>query len=523
MKKIFLIFSIIIQSVLSAQSFPNMFNLESGNLKKINDKNPSGNSVEYIDFLGDTVLIATSVGLSKTSDSGITWFNHNFGDEGISALSINKDTIWVATWHNKVINGEDTPVGSGLHYSSDGGTNWTDIPQPIDSLYDTTIVYGENILTSSPWHTEVTNYTRSIAFTKGKVWIASFAGGLRVSSDIGKTWHKVVLPPDYLDEIKPTDTLSFDLSPTNAGKGYEANLNHAVFTINVINDSTLYVGTADGINKSTDGGISWKKFNHKNQTNPISGNFIVDMKYDFSRNILWAATWKANGATEYYGLSSSSDGGENWKTFLTGENIHDIAFTYSENGNEEDIIVATNNGIFRTNDLGVTWLLAPEIKDDNTNVKISTNKFRAVNCLLDSEGNNNIWIGSDAGGIALLKESAGLWEGKWSVFLSSPALTEVDETYVFPNPFSPDSEVAKFKYSTKGKPEKVTIRIFDFGMNLVKTILQNADRKLNDSDTSQDYWNGRDENNNIVPNGVYFYRIDMGDNKPLYGKIIVLM
>ncbi len=523
MKKIFLIFSIIIQSFLSAQSLPYKFSLSNSKLEKNNALSPAGNSVEYIDFMQDTVWIATTVGVSKTGDNGKNWFNYEFGDEGISALSIHNDTVWVATWHNQVINGEDNPVGSGLHYSADGGTNWIDIPQPIDSLYDTTIVYGNNILRASPWHTKVSNYTRSIKFTKGKIWIASFAGGLRVSSDVGKTWKKVVLPPDYLDEIKPTDTLSFDLSPTSAGKGYEANLNHAFFTIEVVNDSIIYVGTAGGINKSSDGGISWKNFNHTNQANPISGNFIVDMKYDFARNTLWAATWKANGATEFYGLSSSSDGGENWKTFLSGENIHDIAFTYSVNQNEEDILVATYNGIFRSGDLGNSWLLAPEIKDDNTNVKISTSKFRAINCLLDSEGNNNIWIGSDAGGIALLKETGSLWEGEWSVFLSSPALTEIDEVYVFPNPFSPDSEVAKFKYSTKGKPEKVTIRIFDFGMNLVKTILQNADRKLNDSDTSQDYWNGRDENNNIVPNGVYFYRIDMGNNKPLFGKIIVLM
>ena len=27
----------------------------------------------------------------------------------------------------------------------------------------------------------------------------------------------------------------------------------------------------------------------------------------------------------------------------------------------------------------------------------------------------------------------------------------------------------------------------------------------------------------FVPNGVYFYRIDIGDDEPLYGKIMVLM
>ncbi len=38
-----------------------------------------------------------------------------------------------------------------------------------------------------------------------------------------------------------------------------------------------------------------------------------------------------------------------------------------------------------------------------------------------------------------------------------------------------------------------------------------------------DNWDGKDENSTIVPNGVYFYRIDIGDDEPLFGKIIVLM
>ncbi len=523
MKRIFFIILISSQSFLLAQSLPFSFELNTNGLNKINDQTPDGNSVEYIDFMNDTVWIATTVGISKSGDEGETWENYKFGDEGISALGINNDTIWVATWHSEDIFDSPTPVGSGLHYSADGGNNWVDIPQPIDLPNDTTIVYGNNILTSSPWHTEAQNFTRSIEFTKDKIWIASWAGGLRVSDDIGKTWRKVVLPPDYLEEIKPSDTLSFDLSPTDATKGYEANFNHMSFSIYTVDDSTIFVGTAAGINKSTDGGISWKKFNHTDSTSSISGNFIIDMKYDFSRQTIWATTWKANGASEYYGLSSSSDGGETWSTFLAGERVHDIGFTFSSEEKEEDIFVATENGIFRSNDLGKSWTVAPVMRDDGSKLEIGTSKFRAVNSNLNNESNNNLWFGSEGNGIALLKETAGMWNGEWKVFLSSPNLTTEEETYAFPNPFSPDSEVIKFKYSTKEKQSKVTIRILDFGMNLVKTVLQNTDRKLSSSDSPQDFWDGRDENNVIVPNGVYFYRIDIGGGEPLFGKIIVLM
>ena len=49
--------------------------------------------------MGTDVWIGTSVGLSKSTDEGETWENYKFGEEGISALGIKNDTVWVGTWH----------------------------------------------------------------------------------------------------------------------------------------------------------------------------------------------------------------------------------------------------------------------------------------------------------------------------------------------------------------------------------------------------------------------------------------
>ena len=36
-------------------------------------------------------------------------------------------------------------------------------------------------------------------------------------------------------------------------------------------------------------------------------------------------------------------------------------------------------------------------------------------------------------------------------------------------------------------------------------------------------WDGKDDTKiNVVPNGVYLYRVDVNSNPPLFGKIIVL-
>ena len=516
----FLIF-ILLQVSLTAQKIPTSFDLKNDGLNKIAvDPNPSGNGVEYIEFMGNDIWIATSVGVSKSTDEGETWTNYEFGDEGVSALGIKNDTVWIATWHPLDVDGDVVPVGSGLHYSADKGETWIDIEQPVDAQDDSSIVYGINTLRALPLPVPEGNFTRDIGFLKNEIWIASFYGGLRKSKDNGETWEKVVVPPDYLDSISPNDTLSFTISPSSGALGFENNLNHRFFSISVANDTTIFIGTANGINKSTDGGISWTKFNHQNQTNSMSGNFILDINYDQSRKTVWAASWKAEGETEYYGLSSSSDEGANWQTFLAGENVHDIAFTYNSEGNEADAFVATDNGIFRSDDLGGSWILAPEMRDDISNIPITTDNFRAVNAIRDFSGINHLWFGSEAGS-AKLKETGSIWEGEWKVFVSSPDIASSSEAIAFPNPFSPDDEPVKIKYNFKGNSKSISIRIFDFGMNLVRTVIQNVDRA--GGREYIDNWNGRDERNEIVPNGVYFYRIDIGNDEPLYGKIMVLM
>lgn len=502
-----------------SQVIPSKFNLsDKKKLTKLNaDPNPAGNSITDIIAVGDTVWVATGNGLSVSFDNGNSWKSFSgtpeFGTEDISALAYNNGVVWVATAHSENLNSENVDVGSGLKYTTDNGITWNSMPQPIDNQSDTTINYGINVIKALPVTVPQQNLTFDIAFTPGTVWITSFAGGLRKSTDNGATWKRVVLPPDYLNEIKPTDTLSFCLSPSAGSFCSENNLNHRAFSVISTNDSTLYVGTAGGINKSTDGGISWKKFNHQNQSNPISGNFVVALGYNKNNNSLWAATWAASGTGEYYAVSVSIDGGGNWYTFLNGERTHNFAFK------NIDVIVLSDNGAFLSNNFGATLVTPSNIKDSKSNLTMTTNVFFSA-----ATNNNNIWLGSNDG-LARLTESVGMWTGTWKLFFASQPLTSTDESYAFPNPFSPRTERLKIKYSTGGKSVPVTIRIFDFGMNYVNTVIQNAVRgyPIHSVDKTGviDFWDGRDAAGNYVPNGVYFYRIDAGGSVQ-FGKILVL-
>lgn len=494
--------------------------LQDRRMEKAN-ANPtiSSSNVSDIITIGDTIWIGTGQGLSLSTDNGNTWKkftnDNTFGTESISAIGYYKGTFWAATAHSVVKDNQSLPEGSGLKYTTDNGNTWTSIPQPLDSQSDSVVIYGNNHLRALPVTVAVQNLVYDIAFTPGTIWIATFAGGLRKSTDIGKTWQRVVLPPDYLDEVKPSDTLNFCMQPVSGNFCSENNLNYRVFSVISTNDSTLYVGTADGINKSTDNGISWRKFTHSNEVNPISGNFVVALGYNNSNNTVWAATWQAENASEFYGVSFSTDGGENWQTTLDGERVHNFAF---QNNN---VIAPSDDGAFRTTDEGTNWILPSSIADANSGVQIVSTTFYAAGF-----NRNFVWLGADDG-LARLEENPGsVWSGRWTVYFASQLLNSASSTYAYPNPFNPRTDILKIKYSTGGNNVPVTIRIFDFGMHVVRTVVQNAERgtvhSIDQSGGVVDYWNGLDDAGNMVPNGVYFYSVDTGSGKPLYGKILVI-
>ena len=178
---------------------------------------PRTNSISDILIHGDSIWIGTERGLSLTVDNGINW-NHfsgtgMFDDKGISAIALNDTVIWVAIGYSTKLENEDIQTGGGLHYSIDRGVTWHFVSQPVDHGIVNTLDYGKNRLRALAITVPQQNITFDIALTKNTVWIASWAGMLRKSTDLGATWQRVILPPDNLDSINTTQTLNFDLSP----------------------------------------------------------------------------------------------------------------------------------------------------------------------------------------------------------------------------------------------------------------------------------------------------------------------
>ncbi|MEW6653820.1 MAG: hypothetical protein AB1394_10165 [Bacteroidota bacterium] len=514
-------------SYINAQSIPADYNFEI-KLKKTSDANPAGNTIDRILIQGkNNIWLGTSRGLSRSTDNGASWKNYysskDFGTERISAVAEGLGAVWAATWHYvSDAGGNPIPKGSGIRYSLDNGETWTTIKQPIDSSDAVKIVYGVNELNALPITAAEQNFIYDIAFTKNTIWIVSFSGGLRKSTDMGKTWQRVVLPPDNLSSIKPTEKLDFDLAPSSGRLNMRGNLNHRAFSLAAAGKDTLYVGTANGINKTADADSqfpSWVKFNRTNQQKPISGNFVLALDRNAIDGTVWAGTWKAEGQTEYWAVSSSANGGKTWETFLADEKVRDFGFRYYSNGTT-DVFAAAETGLYRSSNNGITWIAAPKIVDSESKVELRPTLFLSVECNVLNSNAAEVWIGTNDGLAKAIETTNGSWFEKWKVYFASSGKVTSSESFAFPNPYNPKMDLLRIKYNLN-KVSFVSLRIFDFGMNLVRTVLQNASRSVNPEQL--DYWDGKDDTGKVVPNGVYFYRLDIENGAPRFGKILVMM
>ena len=472
----------------------------------------------------DTIWFGTGRGISRTTNYGLSFQNYYgtepFGEQDVSGIAVYKNWVVVATAFSQTINDQNVPTGSGIKVSSDYGVTWISYPQPKDSQGDTLISYGISTIRALAVVVNEFNLAYDIAITRKNLnsdslvfWITSWAGGIRKSTDFGQTWQRVVLPPDAFNFITPSGgPYNFQLNPRDPPLG---NNNHKAFSVAAANDSTIYVGTANGINVSTDWGVSWRKYNFDStgQGSGVSGDFVVAISVQQfnGTSVIWGAT-NPTKAGEFSALSYSTNSGAIWSNTLRNAQFpHNIGFK------DSIVYAATDNGIWRSffNPPNFSWSRPSVIYDPDIRDKISTDRFYSVSSQGDS-----IWVGSGDGLARTTDTLPSPWVSKWKIFRAYQGLNSVNETYAAPNPFSPDDEPCRIYFKTGKISSQVTVKVFDFAMFPVRTIIQNANR------TSPDVlwvvWDGKRNDGTQVSNGVYFYRIEIDRDIVLWGKILVL-
>lgn len=453
-------------------------------------RGPASNAINDILVVKNDVWVGAK-GLSRTSNNGESWITYTqedgLGRGGVSALAMRDGVIWVSMAYDTTVGSDKLPVGGGLSYSTDSGKTWHWIPQPVDP---------EDVMDYQPTASCVQNLIYDIALTDSAVWIASFLGGLRKSTNLGETWQVVTV----------------DGYPFNA----RGPLTHQVFSV-VFDGQALWAGTAGGIHKSTDGGRTWTTFNHQNQLEGISGNFVVAIGHQHigGNHIVWAATIEAVDSTEYRAVSKTEDGGLTWMVTLEDVFTYNFAFDSLNSA----VYVATDGGLYKSLDLGKTWAVFSQIVDGETGEGVYTTEVYSVR--IGPE--HSLWAGTGDGLVRSLDDGM-----TWKIFhaFQIPGEDGTPKTYAYPNPFSPlrhnlidgDGHV-RLQYRTTVST-RVTVRVYDFGMNLVRTVVEGKDRSL--PGDYAEVWDGKNSIGEMVANGVYFYKITLTGDEPLWGKVLVV-
>lgn len=107
------------------------------------------------------------------------------------------------------------------------------------------------------------------------------------------------------------------------------------------NSTFVWCGTANGINKSTDAGLTWTKCNRTNSG--ICGNWATTLyrQHRTTQDFVWASTWMAD-FLEQSGLSFTTDNGTTWNARLIGKRPFDIS------SRDDTAYISTDGGLYRT-------------------------------------------------------------------------------------------------------------------------------------------------------------------------------
>jgi len=481
-------------------------------------------SIALDTFLLDTTIIwgGSGNGLYKfiytTNSTADTVFRYLYGVEPFGVFSIgvqrydNHTTVWASVCSLKSFG--PWPPADPCDYisykSTDGGETWTDYLSGVQ--------------------------VRDFAFQNSMVWAATDQG-LKRTPDGGIYW----------ETFEILDTLGQAIIPSNFTSVCVVETTIWVDTVIVV-DTAIWAGTVDGLVKSTDDGKTWQvikfaqsfekaiwagsaagifKFiynyrdvfdtvlNYNSYSHSITGDFVVStaiQEYN-DKKIIWAGTQPAYSGG--YGASKSTDDGDSWSVTLGGDRVWNFAFDGSV------VWAATSSGLKRSSDGGESWDVFNYMKDKDeiTENGIFSTEFTSV-AIIDDE----VWAGNADGLVRGPKDVQVGEDTAWNVFRTFvPIGTKGSETaYAYPSPFSPmlsTGGVVRIHY----KPQKdgpVTIKIYDFAMNLVTTLVDNQDRV--GGEEYDEPWKGKNDEGDVVANGIYFFKVEAPGGQTEWGKLVIL-
>jgi len=267
-------------------------------------------------------------------------------------------------------------IPEGYHYVIDSNSNGDIIVGgfELNSDYAMQIYYKQDNQDwiEIPGNEQVTIMNGDVLITDTQnIYVCDFAMGLYSTNDLGNSWTGLAeLTNEGCSAFNIHDSGTFFVGMTYTGIGFihrsfdnglswesislpDYNSNYPVEHIDFDSEGNIYLGTINGIYKSTDIGENWQKMN-----NGINGEHVSSIFIDDNDNIYIYTTYSAQSDGMYY----SFDNAESWVGMpIPDYYVVDIVA-------QDDIIVIIDgyNNIQLTEDLGNTWYISNEGLNDNS-------------------------------------------------------------------------------------------------------------------------------------------------------------
>jgi hypothetical protein len=203
------------------------------------------------------------------------------------------------------------------------------------------------------------------------IYVCDFAMGLYHTNDFGNSW---TVPTELTNEgcsaFNIHDNGTFFVGMTYTGIGFihrsfdngvsweaiplpDYNSNFPVEHIEFDNEGNIYLGTINGIYKSTDNGDNWQKMN-----DGINGEHVLSMFIDENDNIYIYTTYSSSPDGMYYSI----DNADSWLSLpIPDYYVVDILVQ-----NDIIMIIDSYNNIQISEDLGNTWIISNVGLNDNS-------------------------------------------------------------------------------------------------------------------------------------------------------------
>jgi len=276
-------------------------------------------------------------------------------------------------------------------------------------------------------------------------------------------------------------------------------------------DSLIYVGGYDTPGTALDVVIA---SNHAYIADNYEGLQIVDVSdpgditptgtfETVSKEYLWAACRiGAGNAGQRYAVAYSHNYGKTWTTAFE-QPAWDFAFI------GDTVIVATDDGLYLSDDYQ-NWSVLREMEDISGERRYYASDFYTVETV-----GSVIWAGGADGTVRTTDGGE-----NWTVYRSE---LYADDHFAYPSPFSPMASTRKGTTIHYMPPQttEVTIKIYDFNLDLVRTLVDGATR-TGGVEADNDVWFGKNDKGEFVANGVYFYNIKLGTGEDWWGKVAVV-